>query len=227
MTISREKSILTRYVLNTLRILKAKNPGDTYYDEYLKHFAREGEEFYDQYHFAIERVMDFAPKRILEVGVRTGLSICNMLSAYTDYSGIEKVVLVDLWNDGFTSPSIVQMNLKAMGIPQDLFNKIELHTADSHEYLPKLIDQSIFVVSPATLFDYILVDGDHSKEGAAKDLEDAAQLIETGGVIVFDDITDRGCNLQDVWDDFKEINYKEFVFHEDYNGKGVGWAIKK
>ncbi len=220
MTTSREKSILTRYVLNTLRILKAKNPGDTYYDEYLKHFAREGEEFYDQYHFAIERVMDFAPKRILEVGVRTGLSICNMLSAYTDYSGIEKVVLVDVWNDGFASPRIVQMNLKAVGIPQELFNKIELHTVDSHVYLPEVM------IPRGDSFDYILVDGDHSKEGARIDLSNAAKLVEPGGVIVFDDITDRGCNLQDVWDDFKEIYWKEFTFSEDHNGKGVGWAIK-
>ncbi len=220
MTTSREKSIMTRHILNTLRILKAKNPGDTYYDEYLKHFAREGEEFYDQYHFAIERVLDFAPKRILEVGVRTGLSICNMLSAYTDYSGIEKVVLVDVWNDGFASPAIVQMNLKAIGIPHELFNKIELHTVDSHVYLPEVM------LSRGDTFDYILVDGDHSKEGARIDLSNAAKLVEKDGVIVFDDISKHGCDLQDVWDDFKEIYWKEFTFEENYNGKGTAWAIK-
>jgi len=214
----REHKLLTRHILNTLRILKAKNPGDTYYDEYLKHFAREGEEFYDQYHFAIQRVLDFAPKRILEIGVRTGLSICNMLSAYTDYSKIEKVVLVDVWNDGFASPAIVQMNLKAMGIPEELFNKIELKTADSHEYLPTVM------IPRGDRFDYILVDGDHSKEGAAMDLAHAAQLVERGGVIVFDDITDRGCNLQDIWDEFKY--YEGFEFDENHNGKGVGWATK-
>jgi hypothetical protein len=32
----RQKKFLTAYILNNLRILKAKNPGDTYYDEYLK-----------------------------------------------------------------------------------------------------------------------------------------------------------------------------------------------
>ena len=35
------KKILTAFILNNLRILKAKNPGDTYYDEYLKHTARD------------------------------------------------------------------------------------------------------------------------------------------------------------------------------------------
>jgi len=220
MITSRERIIMTRHILNNLRILKAKNPGDTYYEEYLKHFAREGEAFYDQYHFAIERVLDAAPKKILEVGVRTGLSICNMLSAYTDYSGIEKIVLMDVWNDGFASPGIVRMNLKAMNIPQNLFDNIELITADSHEYLREVM------IPRGDSFDYILVDGDHSKEGARADLSNAAKLVEPGGVIVFDDITDRGCNLQDVWDDFKEIYSREFMFGENHDGKGVGWAKK-
>ena len=64
--------LLTAYVLNNLRIMKAKNPGDTYYEEYLKHTAREEAKFFDQYCLAIGQVLHAQPKRILEIGVRTG-----------------------------------------------------------------------------------------------------------------------------------------------------------
>lgn len=206
--------LLTRHIFNNLRILKGKNPGDCYYEEYIKHYQREGEKFYDQYHFAIQRVMSHQPKRILEIGVRTGLSICNMLSAYLDHNVIERIVLIDLWNDGFVSPEIVKMNLRALSIPEI---PIEYIVGDS-------IEQVLIIEGE---FDYILVDGDHSKEGARQDLENVVRLCAKDGVIVFDDLTPQGCNLQDVWDKFKNSHKDQFNFKENLNGKGVGWAIKK
>ena len=206
--------VLNSYIFNNLRILKGKNPGDLYYEEYLKHYKREGDKFYDQYHFAVERAISHKPKRILEIGVRTGLCICNMLSAYIDHSAIERVVLIDVWSDGFTSPEIVKMYLKALNIPQD---NIEFIKGDSKEEVPKLEGE----------FDYILVDGDHTKEVARLDLENVVRLCAPGGVIVFDDITKYGCNLQDVWDSFKSDHANTFDFNENHNGKGVGYAVKR
>jgi SAM-dependent methyltransferase len=207
------QALATAHIFNVLRILKAKNPGDSYYDEYLKHYAREGNKFYDQYHVALERVIDYPPKRILEIGVRTGLSICNMLSAYINYKVIERVVLVDIWNDGFASPEIVKMNLRALNIPMD---KIEFVKGDSKVEVPKLEGK----------FDFILVDGDHEKVAAREDLENVVRLCAQDGVIVFDDLSIYGCNLQDVWDNFTLAHIDEFVFDQDVNGKGVGWATK-
>ena len=207
--------ITTAMVLNNLRILKKLNPGDNYYDEYLKHFAREGERFFDQYHLAIHFVQFAKPKRILEIGVRTGLSICNMLSAYTDYSCIEKITLIDIWADGFASPEIVKMNMRGLNFPE---LPIEFVKESSQTALVALEGQK---------FGYVLVDGDHSKEAATEDLKTCAPLVEQGGVIVFDDITPHGCNLQDVWDEFKAAHFHLFDFGENQNGKGVGWGIKK
>ena len=207
------KRTLTAYILNNLRILKQKNPGDTYYDEYLKHSEREGVDFFDQYHCAILRVVLHKPKRILEIGVRTGLSICNMLSAYRDVKEIERIVLCDIWNDGFASPEIVKMYLKAL----NLNVKPEFIVGDSKVEIPKLEGE----------FDYVLVDGAHDKETARLDLENVVRLCAPGGVIVFDDISKWGCNLDDVWQAFKAAHKEEFIFNENYNGKGVGWGEKR
>jgi predicted O-methyltransferase YrrM len=204
---------LTAQVLNNLRILKAKNPGDTYYEEYLKHSERDGVDFYDQYHFAIVRAVLHKPKRILEIGVRTGLSICNLLSAYRNPAEAERVVLCDVWNDGFASPEIVKMYLRALNINVNP----EFIVGDSKIEVPKIQGE----------FDYILVDGDHGKEAARLDLENVVRLCAKGGVIVFDDISPFGCNLLDVWEAFKEAHKDEFIFDQNMKGKGTAWAEKK
>lgn len=207
------KHVLTAYVLNNLRILKAKNPGDNYYDEYLKHSERDGSDFYDQYHLAITRAIHCMPRRILEIGVRTGLCICNMLSAYRDVKQIERIVLCDIWDDGFASPEIVKMNLRALNIQVNP----EFIVGDSKIEIPKLEGE----------FDYILVDGDHGKEAARKDLENVVRLCAKGGIIVFDDISPHGCNLLDVWEEFADDHEGEFAFDTDMKGKGTAWAEKQ
>ena len=210
------KKLLTAYILNNLRILKAKNPGDTYYDEYLKHTARDGDTFFDQYSFAIDCVMSFEPKNILEIGVRTGTCISNMLSVYRTTAVIDRIVLCDIWNDGFASPEIVKMNLRALNLG-DVIPKIEFIIGDSRIEVPKITG----------LFDYILVDGDHDKKTALIDLNNVIRLCAPAGVIVFDDISPYGCALLDVWEEFKAAHKDEFTFGEDLAGKGTAWAVKK
>lgn len=204
---------LTQYIFNNLRILKGHNLGDTYYEEYLKHYTREGDEFFDHYHLAVQTVAEKKPLRILEIGVRTGICICNMLSAYLDAKEVQRVVLIDLWNDGFVTENIVKMNLKAMNLPMD---KIHFIKGDSLVEVPKLNEE----------FDWILVDGCHDKAIAALDLENVVRLCADGGVIVFDDISKYGCNLRDVWEEFMARHMSEFKFYDNYKGKGVGWAVK-
>lgn len=209
-------------IFNTLRILKRINPGDLYYENYLGHLNKRGKTFYDVYHFAWGWVIDNHPKRILEIGVRTGISICQLLSAYLDYSSIEKIVLCDLFNDGFISPNLVKLNLRTLNIPQTVIDKIEFLTGNSKYVIPEYIQKN-----PDAKFDYILVDGSHEKADARLDLENIKPLIAQEGVIVFDDLTPDGMSLDDVWQEFKLMYKDEFEWNEDMNGKGIGWAIKK
>jgi predicted O-methyltransferase YrrM len=212
-------AIPNEVIFSVLRVLKKANPGDLYYEAYLGHLAKRKETFFDLYHFAWSWAIEHKPKRILEIGTRTGISLCQLLSAYIDTSNIERIVSCDLYNDGFISPELVKYNLSYLGISQAIINKIEFKVGDSKIEIPKLNADSGF--------DYILVDGDHSKEGAMIDLENASQLIIKDGAIVFDDISPDGMDLLDVWENFKTKHSSEFKFYEDLNGKGVGWCIRK
>lgn len=203
-------------IFNTLRILKKVNPGDTYYEAYLGHYARNGKEFYDLYMLLWEIGAAMQPKRILEIGTRTGISLCQLLSAYIDHSIIERVVCVDPFLDGFMSPALVKKNLSALNIPTD---KIEFMTVFSQEALPVLDEK----------FDYILVDGDHTKDVARMDLEHAHRLIDEGGIIVFDDISTAPgeCGLIDVWEAFMADHSADYETGRNMTGKGVAWAVRQ
>jgi len=205
-------------IFSVLRTLKQLNPGDTYYENYLWHLDKRGETFFDTYHFAWAWAIEHKPKRILEIGVRTGLSICQLLSGYLDHSVIERIVLCDIFADGYISPELVKLNATHLGLPVD---KMEFVVGYSKEKIPEFITNN-----PGYQFDYILVDGDHNPEGAKIDLENVKPLVAQGGVIVFDDIGPDGMNLLPVWEEFKTKYESEFTFNHDINGKGLGWAIK-
>lgn len=205
-------------IFSVLRTLKHANPGDTYYENYMWHYNKRKETFFDIYHFSWSWAIQHHPKRILEIGTRTGISMCQLLSAYMDSTIIERIVSCDLFNDGFISPDLVRFNLRTLGIPETTINKIEFKVGDSKSMIPSLGEAK---------FDYILVDGDHSVEGARADLENVFPLIETGGVIVFDDITPDGMNLEPVWDTFIHSHPNDFDSSKDLNGKGIAWGIKK
>jgi SAM-dependent methyltransferase len=200
-----------------LKVLKKLNPGDTYYENYLWHYNKRKESFFDIYHFSWAWAIENHPKRILEIGTRTGLSMCQLLSAYMDTTSIERIVSCDLFNDGFISPELVKLNLRHLYVPDSTIDKIEFMVGDSKQTVPTIQGQ----------FDYILVDGSHDKADAIIDLENVYKLIAPGGVIVFDDITPDRMDLLDVWHDFRSRHENEFTWNEDLNGKGLGWAIKK
>jgi len=213
--------IQNEVIFSILRILKKVNPGDLYYEAYLGHLAKRQGTFFDIYHLAWSWAIEHRPKRILEIGTRTGLSLCQLLSAYIDYSPIERIVSFDLFNDGYISPALVKLNLKALNIPQSIIDKIEFNIGDSRSTVPLFVQNN-----PTQKFDWVLVDGSHEKLDARLDLENVVNLVDTGGVLVFDDISPDGMSLDDVWQQFK-IDYKDkFEFSENYDGKGVGWGIR-
>jgi len=208
-------------IFNTMRILKVINPGDCYYENYLGHLARSGKDFYDQYMLLWEIGSERAPRRILEIGTRTGISLCQLLSSYIDHSVIQKIVCIDPFNDPYTSAALVKRNLKYLNLPEE---KVEFLVGYSQDFLPKMI------YVEKDLFDYILVDGDHEKKAAREDLEAANSLLAPGGIIVFDDISTAPgeCALIDVWDNFMETHLQEYAeTFSNMSGKGVAWAIKK
>ena len=217
--VQNDRKIKIAAIFNTMRILKKINQGDMYMEAYRGHLDRHGDEFYDTYILMWELAAYHTPRRILEVGTRTGISLCQLLSGYIDHSVIERIVTVDIFTDGFISPAIVKRNLSYLNLPVD---KVDIKTGNSLDILPELAEKG-------EIFDYILIDGDHSKETARKDLENANNLIMPGGFILFDDISDAPgeCALIDVWQAFEESHKDEYTIFTNMTGKGVGLAIKK
>src|SRR3990167_4443705 len=200
-------------IFNVMRILKRVNPGDTYLEQYQSMRKRYGENFRDTYELLWLIGTQYAPKRILEIGSRTGISLCQLLSSYVDLSVIEKIVCVDPF-DEWTSANLVRANLKYLNLPHDP-DTVKIYAMKSEDYF-KMDEKD-------NRFDYILVDGDHLKEAAAADLEAAQAFLAPGGIMVFDDISKAPgeCALIDVWEAFKAAHKSEFVFNELMEGKGV------
>lgn len=201
-------------VFNTLRILKAKNPGDTYYEAYWAHAHKQGLKFVDYYHLLWAIGPAWRMDNIMEIGCRTGISICQFLSAMPDPS-VPNVYLFDVFNDGFISPEVVKMNLKTLNLPVD---KVRFIVGDSRKTVPE---------KQMIAMDYILVDGDHDKKAAREDLENVVPALAQGGLLFFDDIAPDGCDLIDVWEDFKKAHVLSFYFHENLDGKGIGIGVKR
>jgi predicted O-methyltransferase YrrM len=85
-----------------------------------------------------------------------------------------------------------------------------------------------FAGHPEEAFDLITVDGDHSTEGARKDLENVIPRLKVGGALVFDDISNHShATLESVWKDVvvNDSRFAAYSFTEV--GFGVGFAIRK
>lgn len=149
----------------------------------------------------------------LEIGCRRGHSL---VAALVSNPGLRATV-VDVWS---TNDYNGEENSQKLLIETliDLNYNAEIFNGDSKEILPNLIRQG-------HAFDFITVDGDHESGPAAADLFNAAQLLNPGGAIIFDDIKLQGYKLGDVWSAFKAIHPTwDFIEFDWGNGTGVGVA---
>lgn len=150
-----------------------------------------------------QAAMCHRPLRYLEIGVRRGHSLALVLAAATVNGELDYAVGVDSWIANYAGepnegPDDVRAFLEQQVGPAA--GKVQLMTGDSHELLPGL-------GRAAPRFNLILVDGDHTPPGAAQDLEDAFELLEPGGELVFDDAVYQGDNaLLRVWRQFINLS---------------------
>lgn len=214
-----DKKTLTSTIFNNLRILNGVEPRDTYIENYKDHWKKWGDEFFDQYCLGFWWGSEYNPKNILEIGSRTGLSLCQLLSGCNDFEG-KRVVCFDLWDDGLSNPELIRKYLSYLAIDIEP----EFIQGDSLITVPE------FKKINTDKFDYILVDGGHDDATASIDLENVVDLVSKGGVLVFDDISatveSDGFNIKPTWERFKKNHFDEFKWSEDMAGKGTAWAIK-
>lgn len=194
------------------------------------------------------------PRRILEIGTRSGGSLIALLSAYPmeERNRIEQILSFDLWREYLSTTSAAtgisrllglrtNMNLDAVGrmfpgfVTARAEHKIKgnLHAfnlpTDKIKFIAgdsKLTVPAYFKMHPEARFDYILVDGGHDEHTAAVDLENVWAYCAPGGVVLFDDIMPESYGLIGVWNAFKEKHASEFTFFEIEHRKGVAWAVR-
>ena len=159
------------------------------------------------------------PVNYLEVGVRRGRSLAQVLVQSPE----TKAYGFDLWASDYAGtpnpgPDFVVSELKRLGVK----NLPTLIAGDSHETLPG------FWSDPRNprQFELVLVDGDHTYEGARKDLEICFAHLAPGGALVFDDIRHPSCpKLRDLWEEQKS-RFTDHVFIEHSHGCGTGVVFK-
>lgn len=196
------------------------------------------------------------PRRIMEIGTRTGGSLIALLCLYKkeDFEKVDEVISFDMWREYWnTTPlytflskilkkdkwsiTIMQRFGKMLGnyIKRTATGKVRSNLkkfnipTDKLQFISgdsKITVPEYFKQNPAKKFDYILVDGAHDELTAGIDLNNVVAHIDKNGVILFDDITGT-YKLLGVWNKFKEQHSGEFDFFEILHGKGVAFAVKK
>ncbi|MFC1794245.1 glycosyltransferase, partial [Planctomycetota bacterium] len=161
----------------------------------------------------------FKPSNYLEIGVRRGRSMAQVLTQ----SPQTRAYGFDLWIQEYSGtpnpgPDFVISELKNLQV-RNLPTLIE---GDSHETLPRFwVD-----LNNPKQFELMLVDGDHTYEGAKKDLDICLEHLAPGGALVFDDITHHSHpELRHLWQEYKG-RFSDYIFIEHSHGHGTGIAFK-
>lgn len=102
---------------------------------------------------------------------RLELTLIDPLEGYYDAGAVDPTTGVEV------SEAMLRSNLAATGVPESDWRLLKgLSTR------PDILSQAA-----DRLYDYVLIDGDHSTAGVAADFEAYGPLVRPGGLIVFDD----------------------------------------
>ena len=162
---------------------------------------------------------NFKPEKYLEIGVRRGRSMSQVLTQ----SPQTKAYGFDLWiqeysgteNPGSDFVISELKNLQVKNLPK-------LIKGNSHDTLPEFWAD----VNNPKQFELILVDGDHTYEGAKEDLEICFEHLAPGGALLFDDICHPSHpSLKGLWEEYKK-KFPDYIFIEHPHGCGTGVAFK-
>lgn len=167
--------------------------------------------------FVLWAAQKFHPKNYLEIGTRRGWSLGMVCATVPEC----EAYCFDIWQSEYggianPGPAFVSSEMKKLGYQKE----IHFISGNSHETVP-----NFFKKNPTMEFDLMLVDGDHTVEGARDDLMNTLPHLSPGGVLLFDDIT-LIAGLKEVFDSLKKT-FPDLEYHNyEKNVPGVGIAIR-
>lgn len=209
-------------VMSTLQRLTR----DEYMDFVLEIYRRGLDRFGSHWCYAdINTVLYGVGKHIpirdyMEIGVRRGRSMA-MVAVQAPQA---RIVGFDMWIPDYAG----MKNPGPQGVKEELSRvnfegTLEFVDGDSAKTVPQW-----FREHPDRWFDMITVDGDHSIEGARKDLVNVIERLKVGGVLVFDDISNPSHpGLADLWHDTISRDQRFSTWEFDDVGFGVALAVRR
>ncbi|MES1187400.1 MAG: class I SAM-dependent methyltransferase [Myxococcales bacterium] len=158
-------------------------------------------------------------ERAVEIGTARGGTLFLLMQALSPSA---KLVSVDLhfgpFGGGYPHWKIPLFHALALGGPHLTLLRGSSQTADMREQVRDKLG------GPA---DFILIDGDHSYEGAKRDFELYRDVIGPGGIIAFHDIvpgtSERVGGVPRLWQELKQqFPHRELVKDWQQGGFGIG-----
>ncbi len=160
------------------------------------------------------------PDRYLEIGVRQGRSAAVVAAIHPEV----ELFLFDMWYPDYAGvpnpgPNFVREQLQAVGH----CGQVHFVTGRSQETVPAFFAAE----SQSRQMQLITVDGDHRDEGAMRDLQNVADHLAPGGMLVFDDITHpKYPTLHQTWKTFLAAHSNWSIRENVRDGTGTAIAIK-
>lgn len=169
------------------------------------------------YEYLREHVRQNAVRHYLEIGTREGDSLRVVLEE--NDGSLESVWLADTWGTEYGGTGRGgHLHIEQLLDDFDFEGRSVFLDGDSHVTIPALMPEQ------AEAFDLILVDGDHSYDGAKADLENVWPLIRPGCPVVFHDICHPAhTDLARCFDKFVAKHRAPHSTNTDGYGVGVAW----
>jgi predicted O-methyltransferase YrrM/predicted SAM-dependent methyltransferase len=147
----------------------------------IENYLKNGKPFWNIHVALAYTTIKLKPRTYLEVGVRIGGSMVQVLNA----GNLISVTAVDLWAGEYANlPNTLEYTKQQLLEFENKSGKsvnIQFLKGKSQNILKNLISKN-------KKYELITIDGDHNYDGAEKDLEAALLLLDDKGAIVFDDI---------------------------------------
>lgn len=156
------------------------------------------------------------PENYLEIGVRRGRSI----SIVAKNSPFCELFAFDMWIKNYVGvenpgPKIINKELEKINHR----GKVHFFNGNSRKTIPEFKKNN-----PNVYFDLICVDGDHSRYGAIKDLNNVLEMLKIGGFLIFDDTNSfEHPFLKKIWN--KKLKKRDDFISAEFNELGLGVSI--